>query len=47
MRADQARAAGQFYSEDEYDLGRCAPRGGGLLELGGPACIATIAAARR
>jgi hypothetical protein len=34
MRADQAQAAGQFYSEDEYDLGRCAPRGGTLLELG-------------
>ncbi|MFW5641174.1 MAG: GNAT family N-acetyltransferase [Roseicyclus sp.] len=34
MRADQARAAGQFYSEDEYDLGPLRATGRRLLELG-------------
>jgi putative hemolysin len=34
MREDQARAAGQFYSEDEYDLGVLRRSGRPLLELG-------------
>jgi len=34
MRADQAEAAGQFYSEDEYDLGPLRASGRRLLELG-------------
>ncbi len=34
MRADQADAAGQFYSEDEYDLGVLRQSGRRLLELG-------------
>jgi putative hemolysin len=34
MRADQAAAAGQFYSEDEYDLGPLRASGRRLLELG-------------
>jgi putative hemolysin len=34
MRAEQARAAGQFYSEDEYDLGPLKDSGRRLLELG-------------
>jgi putative hemolysin len=34
MRADQARAAGQFYSEDEYDLSPLRSSGRALLELG-------------
>lgn len=34
MRAAQAREAGQFYSEDEYDLGRLRATGRHLLELG-------------
>jgi putative hemolysin len=34
MREDQARAAGQFYSEGEYDLGRLRASGRRLLELG-------------
>ncbi|QBY00563.1 GNAT family N-acetyltransferase [Rhodophyticola sp. CCM32] len=34
MRADQAQAAGQFYSEDEYDLARLKASDRRLLELG-------------
>lgn len=34
MRAEQARAAGQFYSEDEYDLSPLRASGRKLLELG-------------
>lgn len=34
MRADQARAAGGFYSEDEYDLAPLRASGRRLLELG-------------
>lgn len=34
MREDQARAAGQFYSEEEYDLARLRRSGRRLLELG-------------
>lgn len=34
MREDQARAAGQFYSEDEYDLAPLRRSGRRLLELG-------------
>jgi putative hemolysin len=34
MRDDQAGAAGQFYSEDEYDLGPLRASGRRLLELG-------------
>ncbi|WP_371060112.1 GNAT family N-acetyltransferase [Rhodosalinus sp. 5P4] len=34
MRDDQARAAGQFYSEDEYDLAPLRADGRRLLELG-------------
>lgn len=34
LRADQAQAAGQFYSEDEYDLSRLRATGRRLLELG-------------
>jgi len=34
MRADQAKAAGQFYSEDEYDLSPLQHSGRRLLELG-------------
>lgn len=34
LRDDQARAAGQFYSEDEYDLSRLRQSGRRLLELG-------------
>ena len=34
LRDDQARAAGQFYSEDEYDLGVLKASGRRLLELG-------------
>jgi putative hemolysin len=34
MRQDQARAAGQFYSEDEYDLAPLRDSGRHLLELG-------------
>ena len=34
LRDDQARAAGQFYSEDEYDLGVLKSGGRKLLELG-------------
>ncbi|MEM9974103.1 MAG: GNAT family N-acyltransferase [Pseudomonadota bacterium] len=34
MRLDQAALAGQFYSEDEYDLARLRQSGRPLLELG-------------
>lgn len=34
LRAEQARAAGQFYSEDEYDLAPLRATGRRLLELG-------------
>nr|WP_261368229.1 GNAT family N-acyltransferase [Pseudosulfitobacter koreense] len=34
LRGDQARAAGQFYSEDEYDLSVLHRSGRNLLELG-------------
>ncbi|GAA5081117.1 GNAT family N-acetyltransferase [Roseibacterium beibuensis] len=34
MRCDQAKAAGQFYSEDEYDLTPLRASGRPLLELG-------------
>jgi putative hemolysin len=34
LRDDQARAAGQFYSEDEYDLSVLRQSGRRLLELG-------------
>lgn len=34
LRDDQARRAGQFYSEDEYDLGPLKQSGRRLLELG-------------
>ena len=34
LRDDQARAAGQFYSEDEYDLAPLTASGRRLLELG-------------
>ena len=34
LRDDQARAAGQFYSEDEYDLSLLRDSGRPLLELG-------------
>ncbi|WP_299692794.1 GNAT family N-acyltransferase [uncultured Tateyamaria sp.] len=34
LRAEQAEAAGQFYSEDEYDLGPLRATGRRLLELG-------------
>lgn len=34
LRDDQARLAGQFYSEDEYDLSRLISSGRRLLELG-------------
>jgi putative hemolysin len=34
LRADQAAEAGQFYSEDEYDLGVLRDSGRRLLELG-------------
>lgn len=34
LRGDQAKAAGQFYSEDEYDLDRLKTSGRNLLELG-------------
>jgi putative hemolysin len=34
MRAEQAAAAGQFYSEDEYDVGPLRATGRRLLELG-------------
>jgi len=34
LRGDQARAAGQFYSEDEYDLGVLTSGSAKLLELG-------------
>ena len=34
MRADQAETAGQFYSEDEYDLAPLRATGRRLLELG-------------
>lgn len=34
LRGDQARAAGQFYSEDEYDLSLLKSSGRNLLELG-------------
>lgn len=34
LRDDQAQAAGQFYSEDEYDLGPLRASGRRLLELG-------------
>ncbi|WGW02961.1 GNAT family N-acetyltransferase [Tropicibacter oceani] len=34
LRGDQARAAGQFYSEDEYDLTALRAGGRRLLELG-------------
>ena len=34
LRGDQARRAGQFYSEDEYDLGVLKSSGRNLLELG-------------
>jgi putative hemolysin len=34
MRAEQARAAGQFYSEEEYDLDPLRATGRRLLELG-------------
>ncbi|WP_417721238.1 GNAT family N-acetyltransferase [Salipiger sp.] len=34
LREDQARAAGQFYSEDEYDLAPLHASGRRLLELG-------------
>ena len=39
LRGDQARAAGQFYSEDEYDLAPLHASGRKLLELG-RSCIA-------
>ncbi|MBM2290869.1 GNAT family N-acetyltransferase [Sulfitobacter pseudonitzschiae] len=34
LRSDQAQAAGQFYSEDEYDLALLRNSGRNLLELG-------------
>ncbi|WP_299844439.1 GNAT family N-acyltransferase [uncultured Roseovarius sp.] len=34
LRDDQARRAGQFYSEDEYDLSRLRSSGRRLMELG-------------
>ncbi|MBM1814759.1 GNAT family N-acetyltransferase [Sulfitobacter pseudonitzschiae] len=34
LRSDQAQAAGQFYSEDEYDLAPLRSSGRNLLELG-------------
>jgi putative hemolysin len=34
LRGDQARAVGQFYSEDEYDIGVLKSEGRTLLELG-------------
>ncbi|WP_299554507.1 GNAT family N-acyltransferase [uncultured Tateyamaria sp.] len=34
LRAERAEAAGQFYSEDEYDLARLRATGRRLLELG-------------
>ncbi|MBP0482916.1 GNAT family N-acetyltransferase [Sagittula salina] len=34
LRGDRAKAAGQFYSEDEYDLGPLRQSGRRLLELG-------------
>lgn len=39
LRGDQARAAGQFYSEDEYDLAPLHASGRALLELG-RSCLA-------
>lgn len=39
MRGDQAAAAGQFYSEDEYDLSVLRASGRPLLELG-RSCVA-------
>lgn len=39
LRGDQAKAAGQFYSEDEYDLAPLYRSGRSLLELG-RSCIA-------
>jgi putative hemolysin len=39
LRGDQAQAAGQFYSEDEYDLAPLHRSGRSLLELG-RSCIA-------
>ncbi|PYG31709.1 GNAT family N-acetyltransferase [Pelagimonas varians] len=39
LRDDQARAAGQFYSEDEYDLSTLRRSGRKLLELG-RSCLA-------
>lgn len=39
LRADQAGRAGQFYSEDEYDLGVLRQSGRRLLELG-RSCLA-------
>ena len=39
MRDDQARAAGQFYSDDEYDLSPLRASGRRLLELG-RSCLA-------
>lgn len=39
MRGDQAEAAGQFYSEDEYDLAVLKESGRSLLELG-RSCVA-------
>ncbi|SMX28238.1 hypothetical protein TRP8649_02354 [Pelagimonas phthalicica] len=39
LRADQAKAAGQFYSEDEYDLEPLVRSGRKLLELG-RSCVA-------
>ncbi len=39
LRADQAAAAGQFYSEDEYDLSVLKASGRSLLELG-RSCLA-------
>ena len=39
LRDDQARAAGQFYSEDEYDLGVLKASGRKLMELG-RSCLA-------
>jgi putative hemolysin len=39
MREDQAQAAGQFYSEDEYDLTALRQSGRRLLELG-RSCLA-------
>lgn len=47
MQEHGAKAAGQFYSEDEYDLAPLKSSGRRLLELGGLACMPIIAGARR